>query len=170
MALPLVLSIYSLTVLCLELPSGIFADMYGRKKVFLLSCVFLFISFSLLFAANNIIYLIFAMIFLGLSRAFSSGSLDALFIDQALAMHGENCLTKVTARLAFLESSGLALGGIAGGFLSYITVTYTSNIILRLVLTMYIIYLMSYFSKRAATTRYKTAKTTYHFDRTYQAG
>jgi len=133
--LPLLLAIYSLTVLCLELPSGIFADMYGRKAVFLLSCCFQIISFSLLIAASNIIWLIFAVIFFGLGRAFSSGSLDALFIDQALALHGEGCLAKVTARLAVLDGAGLALGGIAGGFVANATGIYTGNIVLRLVLT-----------------------------------
>jgi len=133
--LPLLLAIYSLTVLCLELPSGIFADMYGRKAVFLLSCGFQIISFSLLIAASNIIWLIFAVIFFGLGRAFSSGSLDALFIDQALALYGEGCLAKVTARLAVLDGIGLALGGIAGGFIANVTGTYTGNIGLRLVLT-----------------------------------
>jgi len=70
--LPLLLAIYSTTVLCLELPSGICADIYGRKSVFLLSCGFQLISFSILIAANNMLWLIFALIFYGLGRAFSS--------------------------------------------------------------------------------------------------
>lgn len=82
--LPLILGIYSTTVLCFELPSGIYADIYGRKTVFLLSCGFLFLSFSILIAADNIVWLIFAITFLGLGRAFSSGS---LFVLQNLIHH-----------------------------------------------------------------------------------
>jgi MFS family permease len=132
--LPLLLAIYSITVLCLELPSGICADIYGRKAVFLLSCGFQFISFSLLIAANNMVWLVFAIIFFGLGRAFSSGSLDALLIDQALNLHGESCLAKVTTRLAVLDGGGLAVGAIIGGIISSAAGTYLSNIVLRLVL------------------------------------
>lgn len=134
--LPLLLAIYSLTVLCMELPSGIFADIYGRKAAFLLSCVLQFVSFCILLVANNFIFLIFVIAFFGLGRAFASGSIDALIIDQALALQGNECLAKVTARLAVLEAGGLALGGIAGGFIPEVTGTYTGNIVLRLALTL----------------------------------
>lgn len=133
--LPLLLAIYSTTVLCLELPSGICADIYGRKAVYLLSCGFLFISSCLMFAANNMVWLIFTITFFGLGRAFSSGSLDALFIDYALALHGEDCLAKVTSRIAVLDGAGLAVGCIVGGFISNLAGNYLVNIILRAVLT-----------------------------------
>lgn len=133
--LPLLVGIYSATVLCLELPSGVCADIYGRKLVFLMSTVFMLVSFSLLIIANSIGWLILAMIFLGMGRAFSSGSLDALFIDQALDLHGECCLAGVTARMSILESIGLAVGAIAGGIIANATGTYLANIVLRLILT-----------------------------------
>jgi len=129
--LPLLLAIYSTVVLCLELPSGIFADIYGRKAVYLLACSFQFISFSLLIAVDNIVGLVFAIIFLGLGRAFSSGSLDALFIDQALELQGHRCLSKVTARMAILDGAGLAVGSILGGIIPDVTANYLTNIIFR---------------------------------------
>lgn len=145
--LPLLLMIYSLTVLCLELPSGILADMYGRKTVFLLSCGLMMVSFILLLLADKIVLLIIAIIFFGLGRAFCSGSLDALLIDQTLEAHGEGCIAKVTSRLAALESCGLAFGGLAGGLIYNLTGTYSSNIIVRLTLTAILIVLSSVFIK-----------------------
>lgn len=133
--LPLLLAIYSITVFCLELPSGICADIYGRKAVFLLSCGFYIISFLLLIAAHNMIWLTFTILFYGMGRAFSSGSLDALIIDQALELHGEDCLAKVTSRMAVLDGAGLAMGGMAGGIISDVAGSYLSNIVLRLVFT-----------------------------------
>jgi MFS family permease len=147
--LPLMLSLYSLTVLCLELPSGIFADIYGRKAAFLVSCVFLLISFSLLIAANNIFFLVPAIVFFGLGRAFSSGSLDALIIDQSLEANGEEYLAKVTSRLAILESAGLASGSIIGGWMYNLTGTYAVNIIARLALTAMVTVLCIIFIKDA---------------------
>ncbi len=130
--LPLIMALYSVTVLCFELPSGICADLYGRKTVFLLSCGFQVLSLALLLLANNMICLIFAIIFNGVSRSFSSGSLDALIIDQAVTNHGEECLPKITSRLAILDQIGLAAGGIAGGIIAYISSTNLTNIVLRI--------------------------------------
>lgn len=116
--LPILLVIYSITLLSFELPTGICADLFGRKIMFLISCCFQLISFLIILLANNFIWLIIAMIFNGLGRAFSSGSLDALFIDQAITLNGDTCLSKITTRIAILEGWGLAVGGIAGGFIA----------------------------------------------------
>lgn len=145
--LPLLVGIYSATVLCLELPSGVCADIYGRKIIFLMSTVFMFVSFSLLIMADSIVWLVLAMIFFGMGRAFSSGSLDALFIDQTLVLHGESCLAGVTTRMAILESVGLAVGAIAGGIIANATGTYLANIVLRLVLTAILFILCLFFVK-----------------------
>lgn len=139
--LPLLLAIFSVTVVCMELPSGIFADMFGRKMAFLLSCVMHTIAIVMLFAGNHIAWLVSAMIFCGLGRAFSSGSLDALFIDQAMHRLGDNVLAKVTARLMVLEGVGFAAGSIAGGFLASVTHTYLSNLAVQafLYMTLFVI-------------------------------
>lgn len=129
--LPILMALYAVTVLCFELPSGICADLYGRKTVFLISCGFQLLSLLLLLMANNILLLIFVIVFNGLSRSFASGSLDALIIDQALAIHGDDSLSKTTSRLAILEESGVAVGSIAGGIISYIGGTNNTNIVLR---------------------------------------
>lgn len=157
--LPLLLAVYSITVLCLELPSGIFADLYGRKAVFLMSCGFQFICCILLIVAHNMIGLIFAVVFLGLGRAFASGSLDALFIDDALSRQGDSCLAKVTSRMAILEGVGLALGGISGGIISSITTTYLTVVFLRLVFTVlvFILCLVAIHEQRTTGIRQKSS-------------
>jgi MFS family permease len=119
--------------------------MYGRKTVFLISTVFMFVSFSLLIMADSMVWLIPAMIFFGIGRAFSSGSLDALFIDQALVRYRETCLAGVIARISILESIGLAIGAIAGGIIANATGTYLANIVLRLVLTAILFILCLFF-------------------------
>ncbi|MGE5679222.1 MAG: MFS transporter [Pseudomonadota bacterium] len=145
--LPLLLAVYSATVLCMELPSGICADKYGRREVFLMSCTFQFIAFSLLLAADDMLWLVFAVIFHGLGRAFSSGSLDALIIDQALMEKGEGCLAGVTARMALLDGLGLAVGGIAGGLLADMAGSNTANIILRIVFCVVLFIVVLFFIK-----------------------
>ena len=106
----LIIGLYSVTVIAAEFPSGVFADLYGRKTSFLLSCVLYLISYSMFFFSRSAVILLIGMVVNGLSRAFSSGSIEALMIDHAT----EQCcpLERVTARLAILESAGLA-GGVA---------------------------------------------------------
>ncbi len=144
--LPILMALYAVTVLCFELPSGICADLYGRKKVFLISCLTQLISMLLLVFACNIIWLAFAIFFNGLSRSFASGSLDALIIDQSLAAYGDTGLSKVTSRLAILEGSGLAVGGIAGGFTAY-AMGSQSNILFRVGFTVLIFLLCIWYVK-----------------------
>lgn len=122
----LLLGAYSFTVIAAEFPSGVFADLCGRKKAFLLSAVFGLLSYCLLLVSKTLPSLFIAMIIHGLSRAFSSGSIDALAIDDAVANGG--ALAKVTGRLAILESAGLAAGALAGGFLSGLGGLYKGNL------------------------------------------
>lgn len=143
--LPLLLAVYSLTTLCFELPSGMCADIYGRKTVYLISCGFTLISFTLLLITSGIPSLICVMFFSGLSRAFSSGSLDALFLDDALNRHGEGCLAKVTSRMALLDGVGLACGSIAGGLLAGGSGSFIFNIVLRLIFTLALFMLCAVF-------------------------
>ncbi len=144
--LPLLLAVFSLTALLLELPSGILADMFGRKAVFLISCGFQLISFTLLVVTYSLVGLVSAIVFLGMGRAFSSGSLDAILIDQAMNKGGESCLPKVTSRLAVLEGTGLAAGSIAGGLAASVSGTYGSIIIIRLILTAIVTLLCLFFA------------------------
>lgn len=145
--LPLIVAIYSATVMCLELPSGIFADIYGRKEVFLMSCGFQFLAYCILLAADSLVWLVFFGMFHGLVRAFSSGSLEALFIDQAILEKGEDCLAKVTSRMALLDGVGLALGGMAGGFLAGMAEGYLVNIVLRMVISVALFVMVVFFVK-----------------------
>ncbi len=145
--LPILMALYAITVLCFELPSGICADLFGRKKVFLVSCGFLLLSFLLLLIANNLLWLIFVIIFAGLSRSFSSGSLDALIIDQAIENNGMDNLSKTTSRLAVLEAVGLAVGGISGGLISYAFGSFSAILLLRITFTIIIALLCFFFVK-----------------------
>ena len=132
--LPIILAIYSVTIFCLELPSGILADMFGRKFVFLCACICNVLSSILLLLTNQLPGLILVALFMGLGRAFSSGSLEALFIDDALKRQGDDFLIKVTTRMSVLDSGALALGGVLGGFISNLAGNYQVNIILRFTL------------------------------------
>lgn len=130
--LPLLYMVMATVILLFEIPSGICADMIGRKRVFILSGLFNTISFILLFLAKESIILLFLSIALyGIGRAFASGSIDALIIDQAVVKYGNQGLPKITARLSILEAVGLSMGSICGGFLAHLGEGYSANLIIR---------------------------------------
>lgn len=61
-----------------EVPSGVIADAYGRKKELYLCFIFYMISFVLFFMTKDFTTAIFAMIFYGLGDAFRSGTHKAM--------------------------------------------------------------------------------------------
>lgn len=131
--LSLLLGAYSLMVILAEFPSGLFADLYGRKKTFLLSAGLTALSYGILLFSHSFWAVLAAMVVNGLGRAFSSGSLDALVIDEVLR-EGSCPLAKVTGQINMLESAGLASGAIAGGLLAGIGDAYGGNVIVNLCL------------------------------------
>lgn len=126
--LSIVLGIYALTVVILELPTGIAADVLGRKKVFCLSLIISVISFTIILFGHGIIVICIGMIFYGLNKALSSGSFDALFIDWYIDTFGKEKLPKITTRLSVLEALGLSLGAITGGLFPIITKNHLPNL------------------------------------------
>ncbi len=115
--LAVVFGFYSLTVFILEVPSGVLADLAGRKRVFLLSNIFYLAAVLLLLFADSLALLIPVIILWGAGKAFASGSIDALIIDAYTKTHGIGSMPVVTSRLALIETAGIAAGAFFGGFL-----------------------------------------------------
>ena len=126
----LMLGIYSLTVIVTEFPSGVFADLYGRKKAYALSAALHILSYCALLFSGTLLMLAVAMVLNGLARAFSSGSIDALAMDEAVSNGSE--VVKVSAQISVMESAGLAAGALAGGFLSGVGARYEGNLLVNL--------------------------------------
>lgn len=149
----IILGLYALTVILLELPSGMMADIFGRKKVFVLSLLVFTISFSLLLISKGFIVLCIVMILYGLGRALASGSFDALFIDYYIDTFGKDKLNNITTRLSVLEALGLSAGALSGGFYPEVSSKYLSsslglydlNILVRIVLTLALLIISAVF-------------------------
>nr|WP_312576313.1 MFS transporter [Sedimentibacter sp.] len=155
----ILMGIYSLTVVVFELPTGILADVAGRKKTFCISLTISIIGFSIIFISHGVIVLCFGIILYGLSRALSSGSFDALFIDSYIDEYGKDKLHNITTRLSILDSLGLSSGALAGGFLPKISAVlfpsfgvFDLNLIFKLLLTFIVAVLSILFIKENAKT------------------
>lgn len=129
--LAVALMLFSGTVILFEVPSGIFADLYGRKRCFLLSYLFSAVFAILPVVSPSFPAMLVAVFFYGLARAFSSGSLDSLIVEDCLERLGPAALSKVTSQLLICNSLGVALGALLSGLLPNWQ-NYSLHLLLRL--------------------------------------
>lgn len=148
--LPFVIGTYSLVVILLEFPSGVFCDLFGRKKTFVFSVSLMLFSFCFLLAGGPHVWVLFiAFAIQGAGRAFSSGSLDALVMQQSIQLGGDKAAARTSGDLGFLESTGIALGSIGAGFLGSIGDMYSVNLAV-IVLCYSLILLLTIFGVKEA--------------------
>ena len=115
---------FHITLFVSEIPTGIFADVFGRKKSFVFSC-FIGSAGMLVYAlSGNFIGFVVAEMILAISNTLCSGAFQAWFIDKA---KHHNC--NVTLDHIFARSSqiGCVVGVIFAMVGSYIS---TINIVL----------------------------------------
>lgn len=151
--LSLCIGIFAVMVVVLELPSGIMADLIGRKRIFLLSACFMIANYVLLMFSGHFLMLAAACAMQGIGRAFSSGSIEALEIETYLREQEGRNLEKINSTMAVIDSVGLALGSIAGGVLGFLDGSYRLLLILALAMQALILFLTVCFVKEPARER-----------------
>lgn len=153
---PVFLGIFAVTVMVLEVPSGIFADLKGRKNTFLMSHIFIWLSFFTIFRGNSPLFLALGNVFLGMGRAFGSGSMEALEIEQYIEKNGKTHLPEINSLLAKLDNFGLAAGALLGGYLGYVEPDYSLNLTCLLLAEAVLILMTIFFVKEERIKRKKT--------------
>ena len=109
-----IFSAYSLSVFIFEIPTGAFADLYGRKASvrlsFILEGIFLLIIF---FIAN--FYILVLLFFLrGFARTFQSGSYDAWVVDSLKRNKKSNYIHDFFTKMQSFYSLAFIFSGILG--------------------------------------------------------
>lgn len=113
----LYLGVYSLTVALLEVPSGILADTWGRKRTALLAYALLIAAqLVLVWAFSAPLLLVWALLY-GAGRALVSGALEAWFVDSVERAAPGLELQPLFAKAGTVELLALTLGTLAGGAL-----------------------------------------------------
>ncbi len=119
-----VTAIYSVFIVVFEFPSGILADIIGQKKIYIFSLALSILGYSIVLVTHNLIWLLVGFACYGIARAFSSGSVEALFISQYIKKNGKDNLHKLISVLNSGEVIGLATGALLGGVIPMIWGTY----------------------------------------------
>lgn len=111
------LAAFSAAAVLLEVPSGVAADMLGKKRVFILSMAVTAAAFLIILPGFGPLWTIGGLALYGVGRALSSGTMEALFISRYRNAFGPENLPHGMKILSLCESAGLGLGALAGGIL-----------------------------------------------------
>ncbi len=109
------LAAYSAATILLELPSGSLADTIGRKNIYLLSLGIQAAGGLALLLSFDLVTVMAAAATMGAARAFSSGSIDAWFIDEYRRAEPDGNIQHALARAGTFTPLGLGIGSLAGG-------------------------------------------------------
>lgn len=108
---------YSITTVLLEVPSGALADLWGRRKTYLLGTAADMTSTVLFLMFHGLGFVVVAAALRGAGRAFASGSLEALAVENIRRQQPDFDLQRFFARVGMAIPAGLAATSMVGGFL-----------------------------------------------------
>lgn len=111
-------SIYSLTLMTLEIPTGYFADRAGRKTSILLGATLGFTGYLAYSFSFGFWQFVAAEVILGVSQSLVSGADSAMLYDTLAAAKQKDKYTQLEGRVTSIGNFGEAFAGILGGILA----------------------------------------------------
>jgi len=109
---------YSLSTVILEVPSGYFADAYGRKRSIVLGALLGFTGNLMYCISYDFTGFLVAEIIMGVGISFISGSDSALLYDTLIARKEEDRYTRFEGFTISVGNFSEAAAGLAGGRLA----------------------------------------------------
>ncbi len=110
-------AIFAGVVVALEVPSGWLSDVWKRKHVLTLSCVFWMAGFGFMLAADDFTMAVISQVVIGVAVSLFSGTSSALLYDTLLAEGRESAYSRLEGRRFGVGLYSIALASIAGGFM-----------------------------------------------------
>jgi MFS family permease len=130
-------SILHFTIVIFEVPTGIFVDVFGRKKGLIIGRVFLIMYVGFLVIFRNFYGIMMGFILLGISETFMSGTSTAVLYDNITESekNDDKFTLKMNSRTDLIISLGLAIAFFTGGLLKKISwnVVYIGIIITQII-------------------------------------
>ncbi len=115
----LFLAVKHLTASILEIPTGIFADLYGRKCSVQVSYLLGGLGALVYYGTSNTTFLILGAVCMGAGFAFHSGAFEALVIDALDLAEDERRRNYLFSRISIASTVGTILGGVLGSALAF---------------------------------------------------
>ncbi|MBN2807108.1 MAG: MFS transporter [Prolixibacteraceae bacterium] len=114
-------AVYSVGMLVLEIPSGYFGDVWGRKKTLMVGTMLTTAGFMIYTGSYGFWQFLVAELILGIGQSFISGADSAMLYDTLKSEKRENEYLKYEGRVISVGNFSEAIAGILGGLLATIS-------------------------------------------------
>lgn len=118
-------SIFAILAVILEVPTGYYADVHGRKKALVLAGITGFIAISVYSTGHNFFHFLIGEVFFAFSMSFTSGTTGALLFDTLKSMGMEERYKEIWGKALYYSMIALAVSNVAGGLIAKIDLRYT---------------------------------------------
>jgi MFS family permease len=106
-----------------ELPTGAVADLFGRKKTFILAHLSYLLALTFLIIGGNItIFILFALMD-AFAKSLKSGTDSSILYDTLRDEHNEGYFKKISGTASAVSHVGIAFGSVASGYLASISLS-----------------------------------------------
>lgn len=117
----LVNAVFMLTIFLLEIPTGAFADNFGRRKSVIVGNLLFALSFLIYFKSNTMLFFIIAEIIMAIGTTFVSGALDAWMVDGLQSKKYTGKVDFVFSQATIVSRISILLGGLISAYLGKIS-------------------------------------------------
>lgn len=109
-------TVFHITSLIFEIPSGVLADVFGRKKMLIVSTIMRMIGNVIMILSNSLFMVCMSIAFMALSYNFSSGSGDALAYDSLKLAGAESKFEKYESNQLVIYRLCSGISTLCAGF------------------------------------------------------
>jgi len=120
----LLYSIREIVTQIFEIPSGMLADSWGRRKAMLIALLSYLVSFIFFYGANSFLLYSTAMIFFGFAEAFRSGTHKAMIVDYLNQNQLSDIKTRYYGSTRSWSQMGSSIAAIGGATIVFISGDY----------------------------------------------
>ncbi|HRW63039.1 MAG TPA: MFS transporter [Bacteroidales bacterium] len=119
-------AIREIAVNILEIPSGIFADAFGRRRSLVFSFIFYIASFIIFFFSELYVFFILSMICYAMGDAFRTGTHKAMIFDYLKLNHWKDQRAHYYGHTRSWSQTGTAISSLMAGFIVFFEGNYQS--------------------------------------------
>lgn len=117
-------SIFALLIVLLELPSGYFSDIFGRKRTLLISAIVGFFALVTYSIGHNFFHFLIAELLFAIHLSFMSGTDSAFLFETLSNLEMDKKYKEIWGRSLFNSMVLLAIANIIGGFIAKYNLRY----------------------------------------------
>ncbi|MBI2144925.1 MFS transporter [Candidatus Woesearchaeota archaeon] len=114
---------YAVIPVILEVPTGYFADVKGRKNSLIISILCMITAITVFLLGTQLWHFLASMVFWGISVAFWSGADSAIVYDTLLTAKQEKKYPSVWGKISFIMLASFAISSLIGGYAAGISLS-----------------------------------------------